>query len=133
MKIAEIPFAVLRFQYQIARIPFQLIEDQMAARLYSEAPARLFYERSLGTLDATIGNLLGDARLQRRGAALVERSDARRHPLADRAERVVVAHVGQSRRDGHRTPSNSAIGSRHANPIAQRRMASVIGSVLPTR
>src|SRR5512133_1516449 len=76
MKIAEIPFAVLRFQYQIARIPFQLIEDQMAARLYSEAPARLFYERSLGTLDATIGNLLGDARLQRRGAALVERSDA---------------------------------------------------------
>ena len=26
MKIAEIPFAVLRFQYQIARFPFQLIE-----------------------------------------------------------------------------------------------------------
>ena len=48
MKIAEIPFAVLRFQYQIARIPLQLIEDQMAARLYKEAPARLFYERSLG-------------------------------------------------------------------------------------
>jgi len=60
MKIAEIPFAVLRFQYQIARIPFQLIEDQMAARIYSEAPARLFYERSLGTVDAAIGNLLGD-------------------------------------------------------------------------
>ena len=48
MKIAEIPLAVLRFQYQIARIPFQLIEDQMAARLYEEAPVRLFYERSLG-------------------------------------------------------------------------------------
>ena len=29
MKIAEIPFAVLRFQYQIARIPLQLIEDQI--------------------------------------------------------------------------------------------------------
>ena len=50
MKIAEIPFAALRFQYQIARIPFQLIENQMAARLYKEAPVRLFYERSLGTL-----------------------------------------------------------------------------------
>ena len=52
MKIAEIPFALLRFQYQIARIPLQLIEDQLATRLYAEAPARLFYERSLGALDA---------------------------------------------------------------------------------
>ena len=76
MKIADIPLAVLRFQYQIARIPFQLIEDQMATRLYAEAPARLFYERSLGAVDAAIGNLLGDPRLKRRGTALVERSDA---------------------------------------------------------
>ena len=76
MKIAEVPFAVLRFQYQIARIPFQLIEDQMAARLYKETPARLFYERSLGTVDAAIGNLLGDSKLKQRGTALVERSDA---------------------------------------------------------
>ena len=76
MKIAEIPFAALRFQYQIARIPLQLIEDQMAARLYKEAPMRLFYERSLGSLDAAVGNLLGDPKLSQRGTALVERSDA---------------------------------------------------------
>jgi hypothetical protein len=76
MKIAEIPFAVLRFQYQIARIPFQLIEDQMAARLYKEAPARLFYERSLGSVDAAMGNLLGYQKLKQRGTSLVERSDA---------------------------------------------------------
>ena len=76
MNIAEIPFAVLRFQYQIARVPLQLIENQMAARLGSEAPARLFYERSLGAIDATVGNLLGDPELAKRGAALVERSDA---------------------------------------------------------
>src|SRR4051812_33489487 len=76
MKIAEIPFAVLRFQYQIARIPLQLIEDQMAARLYKEAPVRLFYERSLGSVDAAIGDLLGDPRLKQRGTALIERSDA---------------------------------------------------------
>ena len=68
MKIAEIPFAVLRFQYQIARVPLQLIENQMAARLGSEAPARLFYERSLGAIDATVGNLLGDPELAKRGA-----------------------------------------------------------------
>jgi hypothetical protein len=76
MKIAEIPFAVLRFQYQIARVPLQLIENQMAARLGSEAPARLFYERSLGAIDATVGNLLGDPELAKRGATLIERSDA---------------------------------------------------------
>ncbi len=76
MKIAEIPFVVLRFQYQIARLPLQLIEDHVAARLGSEAPVRLFYERSLGALDATVGNLLGDPALAHRGAALAERSNA---------------------------------------------------------
>lgn len=75
MKITDVPFAVLRFQYQIARCPLQLIEDQVAARVDSDAPGRLFYERSLGTLDATVGNLLGDDDLARRGTALVERSD----------------------------------------------------------
>ena len=76
MKITDVPFTVLRFQYQIARYPLQLIEDQVAARVDPEAPGRLFYERSLGTLDATVGNLLGDDDLARRGTALVERSDA---------------------------------------------------------
>ncbi len=76
MKIAEIPLVVLRFQYQIARLPLQLIEDQVAARLRSEAPARLLYERSFGALDATVGKLLGDPQLEKRGAALVERSNS---------------------------------------------------------
>jgi hypothetical protein len=76
MKIAEIPFVVLRFQYQIARLPLQLIEDQVVARLRSEGPARLLYERSFGALDATVGKLLGDPELAKRGAALVERSNA---------------------------------------------------------
>ena len=76
MKIAEIPLVVLRFQYQIARLPLQLIEDQVAARLHSEAPARLLYERSFGALDATVGKLLGDPQLEKRGAALVERSNS---------------------------------------------------------
>lgn len=76
MKLAETPFAVLRFQYQLARFPLQLIEDRVMLRLSAEAPARLLYERFVGTLDATVGRLLGDADLQKRGAALVERSDA---------------------------------------------------------
>jgi hypothetical protein len=76
MKTTDVPFAVLRFQYQLARIPLQLIEAQMAAWLGSEAPPRLFYERWLGGLDATVGNLLGDPKLEERGGALIERSDA---------------------------------------------------------
>ena len=76
MKVAEVPFVVLRFEYQIARLPLQLIEDQVAARLRSEGPARLLYERSFGSLDATVGKLLGDPQLEKRGAALVERSNA---------------------------------------------------------
>ena len=76
MKTTDVPFAVLRFQYQLARIPLQLIEAQMAAWMGSEAPPRLFYERWLGGLDATVGNLLGDPKLEKRGAALIECSDA---------------------------------------------------------
>jgi len=76
MNTTDVPFAFLRFQYQIARIPLQLIEEQMAAWMGSEAPPRVFYKRSLGALDATVGNLLGDPKLEKRGAALIEGSDA---------------------------------------------------------
>src|SRR4051794_38211137 len=76
MKLVEIPFAVLRFQYQIARFPLQMIEGQVAARMDDEQPARLLYERSLGTLDAKVGSLLGDSDLQSRGNAMLERSNA---------------------------------------------------------
>lgn len=75
MKISEVPLAVLRFHYQLARFPLQLIEDRVVNRIPTEAPARLLYERSLGMLDSTVGNVLGDATLTERGAALVERSD----------------------------------------------------------
>ena len=69
MKTTDVPF-------QLARIPLQLIEAQMAAWMGSEAPPRLFYERWLGGLDATVGNLLGDPKLEERSAALIDGSDA---------------------------------------------------------
>jgi hypothetical protein len=65
-------------QYRIVRFPLQIIEERVVARMGSEAPARLFYERSLGLLDAAVGNALGDLRLAKRGGALAERSDALR-------------------------------------------------------
>jgi hypothetical protein len=78
MRIIDAPLAVLRFQYRIVRFPLQIIEERVVARMGSEAPARLFYERSLGLLDAAVGNALGDLRLAKRGGALAERSDALR-------------------------------------------------------
>jgi hypothetical protein len=76
MKISDAPLVVLRFHYQLARFPLQLIEDRVVTRIPAEARARLLYERSLGMLDSTVGNALGDPQLAERGAALVERSDA---------------------------------------------------------
>lgn len=75
MRIIDAPLAVLRVQYRIARFPLQMIEQRVVARMASEAPARLFYERSLGLLDAVMGNALGDRRLQKSGSALARRSD----------------------------------------------------------
>jgi hypothetical protein len=76
MKITDVPFAVLRFQYQFVRFPLQVIEDRVITRLDSEAPGRLLFERSFGTLDATVGSVLGDSELAKRGSALADRSDA---------------------------------------------------------
>ena len=97
VKITELPFAVLRFQYQLARFPLQMIEAQVLGRLDEEAPARLMYERSLGRLDMAVGTALGAPDVERRGAALVERSDA----LA-RAARLTSPRIGPSKRPAAR-------------------------------
>jgi hypothetical protein len=91
MKITDVPFAVLRLQYQLARAPLQLIEERVVGRLGSEAPARLLYERSVGRLDLVVGTALGAPDVQRRGAALIERSEAlsRAAILDEAADRAV--------------------------------------------
>src|SRR6478609_8908083 len=76
MSVTDLPLAVLRFQYQMARVPFQVMEEQFVARMDPQAPARLFYERWLGALDTAAGRVLRDPELKQRGAALAERSDA---------------------------------------------------------
>ena len=76
MKITEIPFAALRLQYRIARAPLALIEQSVIARMDSEAPGRLLYERSIGSVDAIVGALLRDDDVASRGAAQVQRSEA---------------------------------------------------------
>ncbi|OBG80494.1 hypothetical protein A5699_10675 [Mycobacterium sp. E802] len=76
MNVMEIPFAALRLQYRIARFPLQVVDDRLISKLDPESPARLLYQRSLGSLDAGIGGALGDTELEQRGTALRERSDA---------------------------------------------------------
>ncbi len=76
MSVTDLPLAVLRFQYQMARVPFQVMEEQFVARMDPQAPARLIYERWLGALDTAAGMVLGDPELEQRGAALAEHSDA---------------------------------------------------------
>ena len=91
---------MLRFQYQLARFPLQLIEEQVVARMGSEAPARLFYERWLGGLDATVGKMLGDPDLEKRGAALIERSDALRRAAQLDATATQNTRAGRRRAEG---------------------------------
>lgn len=98
MKITDVPVALLRLQYQLARFPLHLIEQQVAARVDPEAPGRLFYERSLGTLDATVGRLLGDEALMERGAVRIERSAT----LGEAARLDAEATEKQARADATR-------------------------------
>jgi hypothetical protein len=91
MNITEVPFTVLRIQYELARFPLQLVEDRVFSRMDSQAPARLFFERSLGVLDVTAGNALRAETLKQRGAALIERSDELRR--AARLEEAATDNI----------------------------------------
>ena len=133
MNTIDVPVAVLRFQYQLARIPLEVIEAQMALWMGSEAPPRLFYERWLGGLDATVGNLLGDPKLEKRGAALIECSDAldraaqleatatQNHEQVDdelKANRDTAAEQ-RKRAAAHATEKRTAAAKRQADDVAQ--------------
>ena len=82
MTFADLSRTVLRVQYQIARAPLALIEKQLTARLDSDARLRLFYQRSLGLLDALAGNVLDSPSLARRDNddRAKRQADARRRP-----------------------------------------------------
>jgi hypothetical protein len=100
MRFADLSRTVLRVQYQIARIPLQLVEEQLVARLDSDARLRLFYERSLGALDAVAGNVLDSPRLAQRGATKIERSEKlMRAADLDAVANATVAHANSELKD----------------------------------
>lgn len=76
MAITDLPFALLRIQYRIARTPLQLLEHSLIARMNTEAPARLLFQRAFGSLDATAGNLLRDGNLEESGIARIAQAAA---------------------------------------------------------
>ncbi len=74
MAVTDLPFALLRIQYRIARTPLQLFESGVISRMDTEEPRRLLFERAFGSLDATVGSLLRDADLEQAGVARIERA-----------------------------------------------------------
>ncbi|VEG46339.1 Uncharacterised protein [Mycolicibacterium flavescens] len=135
MSLTAIPKAVLKFQYQVARVPLQLIDDRFVARMDDEAPARLFYERSLGMLDTAVGTALGDHELQKRGATLVERSDAlRRAAELDAAANENVKQAGRELKvtrekalqDKQKTFEETEAEARQARTDAQERKRAAV-------
>lgn len=74
MKITDLPFAVLRLQYRLARTPLQLLERGVLSRMHAEAPPRLFIERALGAVDAAAGSMLRDTDLEASGLSRIEKA-----------------------------------------------------------
>jgi hypothetical protein len=113
MTFADLSRTVLRVQYQIARVPLHLIEEQLVARLDSDARVRLFYQRSLGLLDALAGNVLGSPRLARRGATTIERSDKlMRAADLDAQANATIAQANSELRDARRAAAQATADAR---------------------
>ena len=120
MKITEIPFAALRLQYRIARVPLRLFEQRVLARVDSEAPARLLYERSVGAVDAVVGNMLGDTEVEKQGAARVERSEALGE--AARLDELATQTREQADEELRRKRESVAAAPGEARATAQRKV-----------
>ncbi|MBC2638265.1 hypothetical protein H5400_05030 [Rhodococcus wratislaviensis] len=70
--------AILRMNYQLARIPLQVVENVGMAQLDEQAPARLAYEQFLIDCDRAAAYLLNDENAAKRAA------DLKRHTAAVR-------------------------------------------------
>ena len=130
MKITDVPFALLRFQYGLARLPLQLIGERVLTRMDPEAPARLAFERSLGLLDLTAGTALRAPEWERRGAALVERSDELRR--AARLDAAATDNIDEppetmTRRDT--APTGQDVGAQPPGDVIDRLLEDADGGV----
>ena len=70
-----VPRSIGRLQYAAARLPFILLDEWVVARYWGQdAPARVGFERWLGSLDVSAGRLVADEEISRRGQALMRQT-----------------------------------------------------------
>jgi hypothetical protein len=99
--VLGIPTAVARFNYRLARLPFQLIDDVVMAQLAEASPLRLAYERVMISCDVAAARLLHDSSAAARAATLRQQTaPARLHAArvqiqADRERRTVDTVVAE--------------------------------------
>ena len=90
MSALTLPRRILRLQYTIVRLPWEVLEAKVIQQMDSENPARLGYERIAGTVDGVVGAVLGDADLSKRGEALRSAAYDRARAAALDAEAAMI-------------------------------------------
>ncbi|MGU3432689.1 hypothetical protein ACNHUS_06690 [Actinomycetes bacterium M1A6_2h] len=90
MSALSLPRRILRLQYTIVRLPWEVLEAKVIRQLDSENPARVGYEQVAGTVDGVVGAVLGDSGLSKRGEAMrsAAQDRARAAALDVEAERI---------------------------------------------
>ncbi|MGW6376229.1 hypothetical protein ACWFRB_09220 [Rhodococcus sp. NPDC055112] len=83
-----LPMAMARFNYRLARLPFQLIEDVAVVRLPEESAVRLRFERILIDCDRAAADLLNDESAAARACRLHEQTAPARVTRALELRRV---------------------------------------------
>ncbi|HEY0561370.1 MAG TPA: hypothetical protein VGD03_13880 [Frankiaceae bacterium] len=108
MNVLTVPRTLATYEYAMLRIPLTLVGNQVVARyLEEDSPVRLGFERTLGSLDATAGRLLGDPSLAQRGEALKRHADvlataARLEEKAAERTQQADAELTQARQQAER-------------------------------
>lgn len=74
MNVLTLPRKVATVEYSALRLPLTVLHRGLT-RLDDESPVRLSFERGLGSLDATVGRVLGSPELTRRGATLTRKAE----------------------------------------------------------
>ena len=126
MSITDIPFAVLRFQYRLARTPLQLIERGFMTRVDAEAPARVLYERAIGAVDAAAGSFLRDSELEERGITRIEKASAlgeaaRLDEVADQQKHRAADELRRKREKAATAPQEAGQEARQRVRDAQQK------------
>jgi hypothetical protein len=122
MNITRIPWAVLRMQYRLARIPLKLFEQQVLSRLNPESPGRLLFDRAVGAVDAAAGSALADHDLEESGIARIERAEAMGEAV--RLDDVAARRLQQADAELRRSREAAAEAPKEARANAKERIDS---------